>query len=117
MYFVEPTGQPRRRQGGKVKSERKTKDEPQAGRRRLDRVVQPPHVPYMKRLNALQKKLLLQGMQALKDRFNARYAVKPSMGQFWIVDKASDSRILAMSPNETDANNIAEALSIWVQLP
>ena len=85
--------------------------------RSKDAVVQPPYVPYMKRLNALKKKLLRKGMRTLKDRFNARYAVKPSMGQFWIVDKASDSRILAMSPNETDANNIAEALSIWVQLP
>ena len=35
----EPRGQPRRRQGGKVKSERKTKDEPQARRRRLDQLV------------------------------------------------------------------------------
>ena len=83
----------------------------------VEPVVQPPYVPYTKRLNALQKKLLRQGMQTLKDRFNARYAVKPSMGQFWIVDKHSDSRILAMSPNEADANTIAEALSIWVQLP
>ena len=83
----------------------------------VEPVVQPPYVPYMKRLNTLQKKLLRQGMRTLKDRFNARYAVKPAMGQFWIVDKHSDSRILAMSPNEADANTIAEALSICVQLP
>ena len=89
----------------------------QAGRCTAPPIVQPPYVPYMKKLNALQKKLLRQGMKTLKDRFNARYSVKTAMGQFWIVDKFSDSRCVAMTPNETDANNIAEALSIWVQLP
>lgn len=83
----------------------------------VEPVVQPPYVPYMKKIGAAKRKILREGMKHLKDKFNARYSVKEAMGQFWIVDKWDDKHTLAMSPYRQHADNIAEALNIWVQLP